>query len=107
VLFRSTAREMSISREDQDAYAIASYQRAAAAWSSGKFADEVIPVEVKDRKGKAIPVVENEEFKNVQFDKIPSLRPAFSKDGTVTAANASTLNDGASALVLMSREKAI
>ena len=75
--------------------------------SSGKFADEVIPVEVKDRKGKAIPVVEDEEFKNVQFDKIPSLRPAFSKDGTVTAANASTLNDGASALVLMSREKAI
>jgi acetyl-CoA C-acetyltransferase len=103
----NTAREMSISREDQDAYAIASYQRAAAAWSSGKFADEVIPVEVKDRKGKAIPVVEDEEFKNVQFDKIPSLRPAFSKDGTVTAANASTLNDGASALVLMSREKAI
>lgn len=103
----NTARELSLSREDQDAYAIASYQRAAVAWSSGKFADEVIPVDVKDRKGKSTPVSEDEEFKNVQFDKIPSLRPAFSKDGTVTAANASTLNDGASALILMSREKAL
>lgn len=103
----NTARELSLSREDQDAYAIESYRRAAAAWQSGKFADEVIPVEVKDRKGKSTQVTEDEEFKNVQFDKIPSLKPAFSKDGTVTAANASTLNDGASAVVLMSREKAI
>src|SRR5690606_14897771 len=103
----NTAREMSISREDQDAYAIASYQRAAAAWASGKFADEVIPVEIKDRKGNAVSVAEDEEYKNVNFDKIPGLKPAFSKDGTVTAANASTLNDGACALVLMSRQKAL
>jgi acetyl-CoA C-acetyltransferase len=102
----NTAKEMSISREDQDQYAISSYQRAAAAWTAGKFADEVFPVELTDRKGHVTQVAEDEEFKSVNFEKIPLLKPAFSKDGTVTAANASTLNDGASALVLMSREKA-
>jgi acetyl-CoA C-acetyltransferase len=102
----NTAKEMSISREDQDQYAISSYQRAAAAWTAGKFADEVFPVELTDRKGHVTRVAEDEEFKSVNFEKIPLLKPAFSKDGTVTAANASTLNDGASALVLMSREKA-
>lgn len=102
----NTAKEMSISREDQDNYAISSYRRAADAWSSGKFGDEVIPVEIKDRKGNITKVTEDEEFRNVNFDKIPALKPAFSKDGTVTAANASTLNDGASALVLMSSRKA-
>lgn len=102
----NTAKEMSITREDQDNYAISSYKRAAEAWSSGKFAEEVIPVEIKDRKGNVTKFAEDEEFKNVNFDKIPALKPAFSKDGTVTAANASTLNDGACALVLMSSKKA-
>lgn len=101
----NTAREMKISREDQDYYAIRSYKRTAASWSSGKFKDEVVPVEVKDRKGNATLIAEDEEYRNVNFDKIPVLRPAFSKDGTVTAANASTLNDGASALILVSKEK--
>ncbi|WP_297762362.1 acetyl-CoA C-acyltransferase [uncultured Muriicola sp.] len=100
------ATEHKFSREDQDAFAIQSYQRAAKAWSSGKFADEVVPVEVPQRRGEPLIVAEDEEFKNVKMDKIPSLRPAFSKDGTVTAANASTINDGAAALVLMSAEKA-
>lgn len=102
----NTAKEMNISREQQDQYAISSYKRAAESWSSGKFNDEVIPVEIKDKKGNVTNISEDEEYKNVKFDKIPSLKPAFSKDGTVTAANASTLNDGASALVLMSKEKA-
>lgn len=102
----NTAKEMSITREDQDNYAISSYKRAEEAWLSGKFADEVIPVEIKDRKGNVTKFTEDEEFRNVNFDKIPALKPAFSKDGTVTAANASTLNDGASALVLMSGKKA-
>lgn len=101
-----TAREMNISRSDQDSYAIESYQRAALAWSSGKLKGEVIPVEVTDRKGKVTLVTEDEEYKNVNFEKMSSLRPAFSKDGTVTAGNASTLNDGAAALVIMSAEKA-
>ncbi len=100
------ATEHKFSREDQDAFAIQSYQRAAKAWSDGKFADEVVPVEVPQRRGEPLIVAEDEEFKNVKMDKIPSLRPAFSKDGTVTAANASTINDGAAALVLMSAEKA-
>lgn len=94
------------SREDQDAYAIESYTRAKNAWESGKFINEVIPVAVPQRRGDDKIVSEDEEYKNVKFDKIPSLRPAFSKTGTVTAANASTINDGASALVLMSEEKA-
>ncbi len=100
------ATEYKFSREDQDTFAIQSYERAAKAWSDGKFADEVVPVEVPQRRGEPIIVSEDEEFKNVKMDKIPSLRPAFSKDGTVTAANASTINDGAAALVLMSAEKA-
>jgi acetyl-CoA C-acetyltransferase len=100
------AREKDITREEQDAFAIESYQRSAAAWSSGKFADEVVPVSVPQRKGDPLVISEDEEYKNVKLDKIPSLAPVFDKEGTVTAANASTLNDGASALVLMSREKA-
>lgn len=102
----NTAKEMNISRQDQDNYAINSYKRSASAWTAGNFKDEVIPVEIKDRKGNITAVAEDEEYKNVFFDKIPGLKPAFTKDGTVTAANASTLNDGASALVLVSKEKA-
>jgi acetyl-CoA C-acetyltransferase len=102
----NTAKEMNISRQDQDNYAIASYKRSAQAWAAGKFRDEIIPVNITDRKGTVTPFAEDEEYKNVQFDKIPGLKPAFTKDGTVTAANASTLNDGASALILVSKEKA-
>ncbi len=101
----NTAREMKISREEQDAYAIQSYQRSAESWAKGYFKDEVIPVQLQGRKGETILIDEDEEFKQVMFDKIPSLKPVFEKDGTVTAANASTMNDGASALVLMSKEK--
>ncbi len=97
------AREYNITREEQDEFAIQSYQRAADAWSKGKFADEVVPVEVPQRRGEAVVVSEDEEYKNVKFEKIPALRPVFSKEGTVTAANASTLNDGAAAMVLMSK----
>lgn len=93
-------------REDQDNFAIQSYTRSAEASNSGKFKNEIIPVEVPQRRGEPIVVSEDEEFKNVKMEKIPALRPAFSKDGTVTAANASTINDGAAALVLMSAEKA-
>lgn len=99
------AREYKFSREDQDAFAIESYTRAAKAWSEGKFNDEVVPVAIPQRKGDPIMMREDEEYKNVRMDKIPTLRPAFDKEGTVTAANASTLNDGASAVVLMSKEK--
>ncbi|MGB6083559.1 acetyl-CoA C-acyltransferase [Moheibacter sp.] len=102
----ATAAKHNISREDQDAFAIESYTRTANAWKAGKFADEIVPVEVPQRRGDAIIVSEDEEFKSANFEKFASLRPAFEKDGTVTAANASTLNDGASALVLMSKEKA-
>lgn len=102
----NTAREMSITRQDQDNYAINSYKRSAEAWKAGKFRDEVIPVEIKDRKGNVSVFAEDEEYKNVNFEKIPGLKPVFTKEGTVTAANASTINDGASALVLMSKEKA-
>jgi len=100
------AGEYKFSREEQDAFAIQSYKRAAEAWKSGKFTDEVVPVEVPQRKGDPLLVSEDEEYRNVILEKIPQLRPAFSKDGTVTAANASTINDGASALVLMSSDKA-
>lgn len=100
------ATEHNFSREDQDAFAIQSYQRSADAWENGRFNNEVIPVEVPQRRGEPIVVAEDEEYKNVKLDKIPALRAAFSKDGTVTAANASTINDGAAALVLMSAEKA-
>lgn len=99
------ASEHKITREEQDAFAIESYNRAASAWSAGKFNDEVAPVEVPQRKGDPVVVSEDEEYKNVKLDKIPQLRAVFQKDGTVTAANASTLNDGAAALVLMSKEK--
>ena len=100
------AIEYEFSREDQDRYAIQSYKRSADAWASGKFDNEIVPVEVPQRRGEPILVTEDEEFKNVDLGKIPDLRPAFSKEGTVTAANASTINDGAAALVLMSGEKA-
>jgi len=100
------ATEHNFSREDQDAFAIQSYERSAKAWKEGKFDNEVVPVEIPQRKGDPVIFKEDEEFKNVRMDKISSLRPAFSKDGTVTAANASTINDGAGAVILMSREKA-
>ncbi len=100
------ATEHNFSREDQDNYAMQSYNRSAKAWAEGKFDDEVVPVTVPQRRGDAVIVSEDEEYKNVKMDKIPALRPAFSKDGTVTAANASTINDGAGAMVLMSAEKA-
>ena len=99
------AKEHNISREEQDAFAIESYKRSAAAWAAGKFKDEVVPVTVKTRKGDVV-VDQDEEFTNVSFEKIPGLKPVFQKDGTVTAANASTINDGAAALVLMSAAKA-
>ena len=102
----ATAKEHHISREEQDAFACASYQRSQAAWDKGLFADEVVPVSVPQRRGDALVVAKDEECSRIQFDKLPTLRPAFGKEGTVTAANASTLNDGAAALVLMSREKA-
>ena len=100
------ATEYKFSREDQDAFAIKSYKRSAKAWADGKFKDEVVPVEVPQRRGEPVVVSEDEEYKNVKMDKISSLRPAFTKDGTVTAANASTINDGAGAMVLMSEAKA-
>lgn len=100
------ASEYNFSREDQDAFAIQSYKRSAEAWEAGKFDKEVVPVEVPQRRGEPIVVSKDEEYSNVKLDKISSLRPAFSKDGTVTAANASTINDGAAAIVLMSKEKA-
>ena len=98
------ATEKKISREEQDAFAIESYNRSAAAWKAGKFNDEIVPVSVPQRKGDPIVVSEDEEYKNVKLDKIPTLSPVFDKNGTVTAANASTLNDGASALILASAE---
>jgi len=100
------ATEYKFSREDQDAYAVQSYKRSADAWKAGKFNNEVVPVEVPQRRGEPIVVSEDEEFKNIKLEKVPALRPAFSKDGTVTAANASTINDGAAAVVLMSEDKA-
>lgn len=100
------AEEDGFSREEQDNFAIESYKRSADAWANGKFNDEVVPVEVPQRRGDALVITEDEEYKNVKLEKIPQLRPVFKKDGTVTAANASTLNDGASALILMSAEKA-
>ena len=102
----NTAKEMNISRADQDAYAINSYKRSAAAWAAGKFKDEIVGVELVDKKGNKTLFSEDEEYKAVNFDKIPGLKPVFTKDGTVTAANASTINDGAAAVILMSKEKA-
>jgi acetyl-CoA C-acetyltransferase len=101
----ATAKKYDITREEQDAFAISSYKRTAASTESGIFKDEIVGVEVPQRKGDPITVLEDEEYKKVRFDKIPALRPAFTKDGTVTAANASTINDGASALVLISERK--
>jgi acetyl-CoA C-acetyltransferase len=99
------AKEHNFSREEQDAFAIESYKRSAAAWEAGKFKEEIVPVEVVTKKGTVL-FAEDEEYKAVMFEKIPGLKPVFQKDGTVTAANASTMNDGAAALVLMSKEKA-
>ena len=101
------ADEMNFSREDQDGFALTSYDRSAAAWSAGKFNDEVIPVEVPQRRGDALIVSEDEEYKNINKEKFLKLRTVFKKDGTVTAGNASTINDGASALILMSSDKAL
>lgn len=100
------ATEYNFSREDQDNFAVESYNRSTKAWAEGRFDEEIVPVEVPQRRGEPIIVKEDEEYKNIKLDRVPSLRPAFTKDGTVTAANASTLNDGASAVVLMSKEKA-
>jgi acetyl-CoA C-acetyltransferase len=102
----SCATEYKFTREEQDAFAIQSYKRSTEAWNEGKFNSEVVPVEVPQRRGEPIVVDRDEEYTNVRLEKIPSLRAAFTKDGTVTAANASTINDGAAALVLMSKEKA-
>ncbi len=101
------ASEYNFTREDQDNFAIQSYERSAKAWDSGKFDNEIVPVPVPQRKGDPIIVSKDEEFTNVKLDKIPSLNAVFTKDGTVTAANASTINDGAAAVILMSEEKAI
>ena len=100
------AKEMNFSREQQDAFAIESYKRSTNAWLNGKFKNEVVQAIVPQRRGDDLIVLEDEEYKNVNMDKIPNLRPVFDKDGTVTAANASTLNDGAAAILLMSSEKA-
>ncbi|MEC4005147.1 acetyl-CoA C-acyltransferase [Flavobacterium sp. SUN052] len=100
------ASEYKITREEQDAFAIQSYERSAKAWDSGKFDSEIVPVAVPQRKGDAIIVAKDEEYTNVKLDKIPTLNAVFTKDGTVTAANASTINDGAAAVILMSEEKA-
>ncbi|MBK99184.1 MAG: acetyl-CoA C-acyltransferase, partial [Flavobacteriaceae bacterium] len=105
VLGDKCASEYKFSREDQDNYAIQSYKRASNAWKENKFKEEVVPVEITLRNGKKVIIEEDEEFKNINFDKVSQLKPAFAKDGTVTAANASTLSDGASAIVLMSKEK--
>ena len=100
------AKEMNISREDQDNFAIESYNRSSKSWQEGRFFDEIVPVSVHQRRGEDLVVSEDEEYKNVKLEKIPALRAVFDKEGTITAANASTLNDGASALVLMSLDKA-
>jgi acetyl-CoA C-acetyltransferase len=102
----ATAKKYEVSREEQDAFAIESYKRSQAAWEDGKFDTEIVPVPIPQRKGDPILFAKDEEPFNVKFDKIPELKPAFTKDGTVTAANASTMNDGAAAVVLMSKEKA-
>jgi len=102
----ATATEFNISREQQDEFAINSYKKSAAAWDAGKFDAEIVPVAVPQRKGDPIMVTKDEEYTNVKLEKIPALNPAFTKEGTVTAANASTINDGAAAVILMSEEKA-
>lgn len=102
----ATAAKYNVTREQQDEFAINSYKKSAAAWQGGKFDNEIVPVEIPQRKGEPVLFKEDEEYKNVNFDKVSGLRAVFSKDGTVTAANASTINDGASALILMSLDKA-
>ncbi len=104
VIADRTAEKYEISREEQDAFTVQSYQRTARASENGWFKEEITPVEVPQRKGEALIIKEDEEYKNVSFEKIPLLRPAFSKEGTVTAANASTINDGAAALVLAGKK---
>jgi len=101
----NTAKVHGITREEQDEFAINSYKKSAASWEAGKFKNEIVPVEIPQRRGDAIIMDEDEEYKNVRFDKIPSLRPVFEKDGTVTAANASTINDGAACIILASEDK--
>jgi acetyl-CoA C-acetyltransferase len=101
----STAKLNGITRKEQDEFAINSYKTSAASWEAGKFKEEVVPVEIPQRKGDSILMDEDEEYKNVRFDKIPSLRPVFEKEGTVTAANASTINDGAACIILVSEDK--
>jgi len=100
------AKDMNFTREDQDEFAIESYTRSAKSWEEGRFNNEIVPVSVPQRRGEDLIISEDEEYKNVRMDKIPTLRAVFEKDGTITAANASTINDGASALVIMSSEKA-
>ncbi len=100
-----TAKDYDISREEQDEFAINSYKKSAASSEAGKFKDEIVPVEIPQRRGDPIVMNEDEEFRNVKFEKIPSLRPVFEKDGTVTAANASTINDGAACIILASEDK--
>lgn len=100
----ATAQKYDITRAEQDAFAIQSYNRSAAAWENGAFANEIVPVEVKDKKGNIKLFAQDEEYKNVNFEKIPTLRPVFTKEGTVTAANASTINDGAAAMLVSSAE---
>ena len=100
------AKDMNFTRQDQDAFAVESYNRSAKSWDEGRFNDEIVPVSVPQRRGEDLIISEDEEYKNVKMDKIPNLRAVFEKDGTITAANASTINDGASALIIMSSEKA-
>ena len=100
-----TAKKYDITREEQDNFAINSYKQTAKSWDSGKFNDEVVPVSIPQRKGDPVMMTEDEEYRNVNFDKIPNLRPVFDKEGTVTAANASTINDGAACIIIASEEK--
>ncbi len=101
----NTAKVHGITREEQDAFAINSYKTSAASWEAGKFKDEIVPVEIPQRRGEPVIMDEDEEYKNVRFEKIPSLRPVFDREGTVTAANASTINDGAACIILASEDK--
>jgi acetyl-CoA C-acetyltransferase len=100
------AKDYNISREEQDDFAIESYKKSEIAWDNGKFSNEIVPIEIHNRKKEIENITDDEEYKNINIEKVSQLRPVFDKEGTVTAANASTLNDGASALVLMSMEKA-
>ena len=106
VCAETCAKEMQFSRQEQDNFAIESYNRSTNSWNTGKFTDEVIPVNVPQRRGEDVIISEDEEYKNVKIEKIPNLKPVFDREGTITAANASTLNDGASAIILMSADKA-